>query len=185
MSILLFFIFFKSICLHLQNLVLRVHIRLFGPNVANSYYSTAYHYLKGNPTPNPTGGLIRPRTHHPVQRQARRKRQQLNSQEDYYNLKLNHSRSVIRQQQQIYLQRRSEGSTRPGTSTSNRGGEVYQFRTEHERDEQECLSVGAIKDDKLTTTPTNHREQEDFEPNRNLVRRKVAKKCVLDSNFLD
>lgn len=111
MNIFLFLIFFKSICLFLQNLVLRIHIRVFGPNAANRYYSTAYHYLNLNgkrAQDNHNHQIavqqgtanVRRRRHHQYQKQGN------NHPDDnqYYFTKLNHTRSLIRQQQQIHLQ---------------------------------------------------------------------------------
>lgn len=159
MSIFLFLLFFKSICLFLQNLVLRVHVRLFGPNSANRYYSTAYHYLKGNSNNNhnqshhfnpPVQGnaaapQARRRRHHHHQHHLQLSNPCVFDDQYYYNLKLNHSRSVVRQQQQIYLQRRNDSSGKGGSAgpsnNGDGGGGINQVSDTH------CACVGDIKDD--------------------------------------
>lgn len=142
MSIFLFFIFFKSICLFLQNLVLRVHVRLFGPNAANRYYSTAYHYLKnGNNASqeaqtalNSTSGRLegfsaRRRRHnnhhyhHHHHHHYHPPRQNSSSdldEEYYYQLKFNRSKDIIRQKQKLYLlQKQQVVKSGGGTTTTS------------------------------------------------------------------
>lgn len=151
MSIFLFFIFFKSICLFMQNLVLRVHIRLFGPNAANRYYSTAYHYLKSNNNNQHHKGDQHRDSHHhhPPQycnqpvglqgyangRSRRRHHQQQQQQQSefddqhYYNLKFNRSRNIIRLQQQQKRQREQEEQLGRGFSSQVSGGGITTTNT--------------------------------------------------------
>lgn len=130
MSIFLLFIFFKSICLFLQNLVLRVHVRLFGANSANLYYSTAYHYLNGGSAVGEhfcpaaaAAAAHQPSSQHrgSVAHYRRRRYHRPKLVDDPYQLKLNNSRSIIRQQQQIHLQslRRIDSESSQGPPQSH------------------------------------------------------------------